>query len=656
LSQAVRTQRDRHARAAFLRAVDHLDDLLSASAAAGTEVVGRRRQLAELKARLAVGAARVAVVGPVKSGKSTLLNALIGQDLLPRGSGVLTAQVTELRHGPRPAVDVEWTSPGDADAEFTRLLTALGHPGSWSLAEPGHRARARAAVSLAAAPPAAALAAMLDGYPTVRERLGTRQASLPLAEGGLAAWVTRDEVAIFLHALRVTSPSPRLPVGVALLDCQGYDAWNPWHGAELLAALQQAHAVVYVVSSRVGFRDADQRLLEQLQGLGLLRLTRFVLNVDWGEVRRPGDLQRVRDGVQRRITELAGGDLSQFSALQTLVEHLALVDPEALSAGESRLLDAWDADNTRGMAAGRRDFDSFCATLWHDAQEERDATVLQRLRADLRGLLVAAARELRHADGAGVRRLAWEEDAADRVLSWAQQRIDRVVADCRQRLGRQVREGFGARRAPQRQTWQRLVAAAMADPATLAPVDAALNALTRSEPLRVNAVRNLALEVRGELCRHAAGMAAEMAARLTQAGLEPGPPPTRAELAREISATRRIPLFATAATGALRIGGPGTPEPGRLLAAVVQRLGRAPEPAPAGRLGQMGRAAARGLVTTQLRGAWDTYLEQVLEQCLLPHAGEAAADLYAGLAAWVLGQLNQDARDRAELLAHCRAI
>ncbi|HSH70623.1 MAG TPA: dynamin family protein, partial [Deferrisomatales bacterium] len=486
MSRAVRKQRDHHARAEFLRAVDQLDGLLAA--ATGTEVGGRRRQLAELKARLATGLARVAVVGPVKSGKSTLLNALLGEDLLPRGSGVLTAQVTELRRGPHPAVDVEWTSPEDADAEFSRLLTALGHPGRWSLADPEHIARARVAASLPAAPPAAALTAMLDGYSAARAQLGTRQTGLPLAKGGLADWVTRDEVAIFLRGLAVTTPSPRLPAGVALLDCQGYDAWNPWHGAELLAALQQAHAVVYVVSSRVGFRDADQRLLEQLQGLGLLGLTRFVLNVDWGEVRRPGELQRVRDGVQRRIAELGGGDLSQFSALQALAEHLALVSPEALSAGESRLLDAWDADNSGGMAAGRENFDRFRDALWHDAEQERDATVLQRLRADLRGLLVAAARDLRQAGTSGVRRLVWEEDAADRVLGWAQQRIDRAVADCRHRLGQQVREGFGARRAPHRQTWQRLAAAAMAHAGTGAPVEAALGALNSSEPLRVNAV------------------------------------------------------------------------------------------------------------------------------------------------------------------------
>ena len=154
----------------FLRAVDHLDHILASSTTRGSETARHRCQLAELKTRLGADVARVAVVGSVKSGKSTLLNALIGQDLLPRGSGVLTAQVTELRHGPCAAVDVEWISPEDADAEFSRLFTALGHPGRWSLESPAHLAEARAAMAVSTAPPATALAALLDGYPAARNR------------------------------------------------------------------------------------------------------------------------------------------------------------------------------------------------------------------------------------------------------------------------------------------------------------------------------------------------------------------------------------------------------------------------------------------------------------------------------------------------------
>ena len=50
------------------------------------------------------GPLRVALVGRVKAGKSTLLNALAGERLAPTDAGECTRVVTEYRHGPVPRV------------------------------------------------------------------------------------------------------------------------------------------------------------------------------------------------------------------------------------------------------------------------------------------------------------------------------------------------------------------------------------------------------------------------------------------------------------------------------------------------------------------------------------------------------------------------
>ncbi len=650
MGTTVRHQRDHYSRVEFLRSVSALEAALDRADGDPVPVAEWRERLQELRVRLDARQARVAVVGPVKSGKSTLVNALVGMDLLPRGAGVLTAQVTEVRRGPHPGVTVDWLTPGEADAVFSRLLGLLGRPGSWCLTSPEHRTAAAAAISASSIPAASAVGSLLAGYGAAAPLLGTIEADLPVPADGLSRWVARDEVALFLRGLRVTTPSGRLPEGLVLLDCQGYDAWNPCHGAELLAALQRADALVYVVSSRVGFRDADQRLLEQLQGLGLLGLTRFVLNVDWGEVRRPEELQRVRDTVCSRIANLGGTPPVEFSALQALLERLVLVAPESLSGGERRLLDAWDADCSAGMAGGREAFDGFCAGLWSAAAEERDAVVLRRLRADLRRLLVSAAAVLRHSSRAGLQRVAWEDDAADQVLRWAQQRVAAAVETCRQNLLQGLQRDFAARRAPQRQVWQRSVAAALENLESRAdPLGTALAELARSEPLRVNAVRNLALVVRGELARQAEALAVEMASRLAQAGLEPTAPPSRLTLSREITVTRRIPLFATVVSGILR-GVEADPAPeARGFLARFSRFERH------GKVAGAAQAAARALVTARLTRTWERYLDQVREECLLPHVEEAAADLYSHLAIWVLQQLRGDPGGWRDLIPKPRA-
>ncbi len=42
---------------------------------------------------------KIAVVGVIKSGKSTLINAMIGKEVVKRGAGVVTAVTTRIRKG-----------------------------------------------------------------------------------------------------------------------------------------------------------------------------------------------------------------------------------------------------------------------------------------------------------------------------------------------------------------------------------------------------------------------------------------------------------------------------------------------------------------------------------------------------------------------------
>jgi len=57
----------------------------------------------ETAVRLAEGRFHVACIGQFKRGKSTLLNALVGEPVLPMGIVPVTSAITVLRHGPRHA-------------------------------------------------------------------------------------------------------------------------------------------------------------------------------------------------------------------------------------------------------------------------------------------------------------------------------------------------------------------------------------------------------------------------------------------------------------------------------------------------------------------------------------------------------------------------
>ena len=78
-----------------------LDELLSL--ADGLFAEARHRHLAAARARLAADRFNLVVLGEFKRGKSTLINALLGRNVLPTGVIPLTSVVTTISAGERRA-------------------------------------------------------------------------------------------------------------------------------------------------------------------------------------------------------------------------------------------------------------------------------------------------------------------------------------------------------------------------------------------------------------------------------------------------------------------------------------------------------------------------------------------------------------------------
>jgi GTP-binding protein EngB required for normal cell division len=115
---------------ALLSSLCHVRNLLGEL---GAESLSERRHLQELEDRLASSRFHLAVLGQFKRGKSTLLNALIGEDLLPSAIVPVTSIPTFLSWGPKRIIRVvflnghnqEFSSdiPEDASAFLARYVT-----------------------------------------------------------------------------------------------------------------------------------------------------------------------------------------------------------------------------------------------------------------------------------------------------------------------------------------------------------------------------------------------------------------------------------------------------------------------------------------------------------------------------------------------------
>ncbi len=120
-----------------------LSELLkkTADAAGRLEFKNRhyQRQLTDLNSRLSEGRFHLAVLGQFKRGKSTLLNALAGESILPVGVVPLTAAPTFIEYGDTPRVTISYqdhresevfsgTSPAERSAFLAKFVTEEGNP------------------------------------------------------------------------------------------------------------------------------------------------------------------------------------------------------------------------------------------------------------------------------------------------------------------------------------------------------------------------------------------------------------------------------------------------------------------------------------------------------------------------------------------------
>ncbi len=211
------------------RAADVLAGLADTLAALELDAGPARDRLADLAARARSGRFLVLLLGGFSSGKSTLLNALLGQPVLPVKVNPCTAILTELAYGEQATVEVRFRDGRPAEA-----LTP---------------------------------AAFLARY------------QLSAAEAQDAGAEATDRFGAVDRAV-VSWPLPLLRDGVALLDTPGLDD-DEARTERTLASLPQADAVIVVLNATRFLSDLERRTIRRhLLPLGLTNLFFPVTMVD----------------------------------------------------------------------------------------------------------------------------------------------------------------------------------------------------------------------------------------------------------------------------------------------------------------------------------------------------------------------------------------
>ncbi|MCX7823015.1 MAG: dynamin family protein [Syntrophobacterales bacterium] len=293
---------------------------------------------------------RIAVVGAVKSGKSTLVNAFLGKDLLKRGPGLVTFCITRVQssRGEKRGW-VELKSWSEINNDITRVYKEFYH-----LRDDSFTYRDR--IDIRDIEDRRLIKMLLDKVKTLQlPNRSLLDAQILLLDAYLSGYdffsdtieldspVRRlfDEPSLLEHHIYTGSwnlwaftkdveilfPIPWIREGVEIADCQGTDSSNPLHFAMLQDYLTRCHGIIYVVQSRVGLREADLRMLEIIKDFGLMPVTVIVMNIDIGEHEDLSDFNRLLDRTKRELLWL-GYDVPIFS-LSALAEMVKAIQGEA---------------------------------------------------------------------------------------------------------------------------------------------------------------------------------------------------------------------------------------------------------------------------------------------------------------------------------------
>jgi len=303
---------------------------------------------------------RVAVVGAVKSGKSTFTNSLFKGDYLKRGAGIVTSIVTRVRRGLSLEATLCFKSWDEVNLDIEQALRLLPllheKPEHTSFDIRNEENRLNLDQSLQALGPDALLtdgfrnansvllSSYLKGYERVTSFVSLKAHDHQFKNGEFSKhlpFVGEDALAVYLNDVELEINTGDLAGDIEIADCQGSDSPNPLHLAMIQDYLLLTHLIVYVVSSRTGLRQADIRFLTIIKKMGLLENIVFVINCDFSEHETIANLNKLVTRIKEEISLIkTDPEIYCFSSLY----HLFKIQKKPLSQRDKMRLEQWESE------------------------------------------------------------------------------------------------------------------------------------------------------------------------------------------------------------------------------------------------------------------------------------------------------------------------
>jgi hypothetical protein len=410
---------------------------------------------------------RVAVVGSIKSGKSTFINALLKGDYLKRGAGVVTSIVTRVRKGPGLKATLYFKSWDEIHADLKHAMVLLpslpidSDSATFDFRRPESRLALQSA--LAELGPdrlirggtrnenSVLMDSYLKGYDRVKDIVSTETVIRHYENEAFAQhrdFVGDDSLAVYLKDVQIEINADVLDGNMEVADCQGSDSPNPLHLAMIQDYLLLTHLIVYVISSRTGLRRADIRFLSMIQKMGLAEHILFVVNCDFSEHESLENLLPLIERIREEISLIKPSP--RIYTLSSLYNLFIQMESGLSEKDHMRLLQ-WRQEHALTAFSDsqtRRFMDDFEALLRHERYGLLLRNPLERLTVISAGvdhwIDINLDMQSRDAVGASemLERIKRHEDRILQLKAMIQSTLDGTLQKIRQELKRDVDRFF----------------------------------------------------------------------------------------------------------------------------------------------------------------------------------------------------------------------
>ncbi|MDY6990222.1 MAG: dynamin family protein [Thermodesulfobacteriota bacterium] len=429
---------------------------------------------ARIERQLAEETIRAAVVGSIKSGKSTLTNSLFGGDYVKRGAGVVTSIITKVRPGDHSRAELEFKTWDEINAEINQARILFSSTPAdvtrddFDITRDEDRHKLQQDLSRlnteqliaddARDPNSVLLTEYMKGYDRVKALVSFEKVTHTFESEDFhkqKEFVGDESLAVFLKDVQLTLEAPEgFGENLEIADCQGSDSPNPLHLVTIQDYLIQTHLIIYVLSSRTGLRQADIKFLTLIRKMGLTKNILFVVNADLSEHESLADLMRIVGKAEEEISMvLPSPRVFAFSALYNLFRSLDSNEGggQPISRKDRLRLEQWqeeadmlsfsDQETERFLKAAIEKISLDRLSLLLESNLERIANMATSMRD-----WVQINQDLLKKDAGKVQEAFFEMDrrqeASDQIISVIKDTLDGTTRKLKQELGTDVERFF----------------------------------------------------------------------------------------------------------------------------------------------------------------------------------------------------------------------